>query len=198
MQQEEAGAHMLGSAGFAGSREDLPVAGGDSIEVVDESGASSALSLWITDGIERGERVVLITSATLSLRLVDAMKLDRLPVARWLADGMLTLLPASVVVRAVTEGGEIDPAPYDALVGGLLRSSSKQAPVRVLSELTDEAVRQLGPEAGLQAELAWTRALRGFRGAILSIDDLSRAVGHAAPRSADPQAVALDLDGQPA
>lgn len=158
---------------------DLPIADGELFTCVDDSGATGALVSWIIDGIERGERVVLVTSNTLAMRLLDAMQAERLPVARYLGDERIRLVPASIVVRAVTEGGEIDPTLYDALVGRLCGRLAGEGRIRVLSEITDEAVRQLGPEAALLAEQAWSRVVDDLDGAVLSLADLT--VGAAVP-----------------
>ena len=151
---------------------DLPVYAGEQVEYVGAVDPAAPLVSWILDGIERDETVVLITSSTLAMRLLDTMKTERLPVARLLGEGRIQMVAASLVVRAVTEGGDIDRTLYDALVGRLLERIAAQGRMRILSEMTDEAVRQLGPEAALQVELAWERVIRQSDGAVLTLSSL--------------------------
>lgn len=153
---------------------DLPLRGGTRVHRFEHGLSAAALLDWVRDGIDRRETVLLITSTTLQLRLVGALVAHGLPAARLIGDGRIVLLPVSVVVRSLDEGAAFDPSLVDVLLGGVLRSRTDDSPVRVLSEVADETLRQHGAAAAARVEEAWARTLSDLDVAVLAVADLQQ------------------------
>jgi|SRR5581483_2000466 len=116
------------------------------------------VSRYVSEGLSRGESVVLIVTAEHRCSLTDKLLEEEINVANLEKDGRLFFLDASALVQDVFLGDTPNPVGFDAFVGTVIRQGITNAPaskVRVFGEMVNVLCSLGHEEAAVRFEELW-------------------------------------------
>jgi len=149
------------SAGVLGPRAE-PRTHGVQLYGSDDAALVIGLARYVTDGLARGEGVLVITTTTHWGALLGRLRRESVDIAHPVRDGTLVFLPAEGVLARLVKEGRPRWASFEALVGTdirRLRVRAEPSGVRVFGEVVGLLWQQGLGEAALELEGLWNRLL---------------------------------------